>query len=80
MTVCAIIYFVILRKLSLQGYHKSNFFIVTQAPFPNTMIDMWKMVFEQRACAVVNLAQSTEYEQVFACIMVRHHHYYSLYI
>ena len=37
---------------------------MTQAPLPSTLVDMWKMVFEQNATAIVNLAQPDEYKQV----------------
>ncbi|XP_062512181.1 receptor-type tyrosine-protein phosphatase epsilon-like [Corticium candelabrum] len=47
----------------VNGYHKDNFFIVTQAPLPTTMSDMWKMVLEQKVSAIVNLAQPDECEQ-----------------
>ena len=50
--------------VTVKGYHKDNFFIVTQAPLPTTMSDMWKMVLEQKVSAIVNLAQPDECEQV----------------
>jgi protein tyrosine phosphatase len=47
----------------IDGYYKRNFFIVTQAPLPSTVTDMWKMVFQQNVTAIVNLAQPDEYGQ-----------------
>jgi protein tyrosine phosphatase len=47
----------------VNGYYKPDVFIVTQAPLPATTVDMWRMVFEQNATAIVNLAQPNEHKQ-----------------
>ncbi|XP_062509978.1 uncharacterized protein LOC134186081 isoform X2 [Corticium candelabrum] len=47
----------------VDGYHKRNFFIVTQAPLPSTITNMWNMVSHQNVSAIVNLAQEDEFDQ-----------------
>ncbi|XP_062510053.1 receptor-type tyrosine-protein phosphatase alpha-like isoform X2 [Corticium candelabrum] len=47
----------------VNGYHKRDLYIVTQAPLANTVADLWKMTFEQNVNAIVNLAQPHEFDK-----------------
>jgi hypothetical protein len=46
----------------INSYFATGAFIVTQAPLSSTKADLWKMVYEQNATAIINLAQPHEQE------------------
>ncbi|XP_052213906.1 tyrosine-protein phosphatase 99A-like isoform X2 [Dreissena polymorpha] len=46
----------------LQGYTKSNEFIITQHPLLDTMEDFWRMVWDQNSSVIVQLSNVDEQE------------------
>lgn len=50
----------------LQGYKHSREYIATQGPLPETRVDFWKMVLQQKAPIIVMLTQCNERRRVSA--------------
>ena len=44
----------------MQGYRQPNAFIATQGPVPNTVVDFWRMVWEQDTPTIVMLTKLEE--------------------
>ncbi|VDL87386.1 unnamed protein product [Schistocephalus solidus] len=44
----------------LDGYHRKNMYIATQGPLPNTIVDFWRMVWEQRSSIIVAMTRLEE--------------------
>ena len=40
-----------------QGYHTKSAYLITQAPLPNTVGDIWRMVFDYKSTCIVMLNQ-----------------------
>ncbi|KAM9831674.1 protein tyrosine phosphatase receptor type Fa [Neosynchiropus ocellatus] len=48
----------------IDGYRKQNAYIATQGPLPETLSDFWRMVWEQRTCAIVMMTRLEEKSRV----------------
>ena len=46
--------------ISLQGFSSQKEFIASQGPLPSTVVDFWRMVWEQEVSTIVMLAQCVE--------------------
>ena len=44
----------------LQGYKQRRCFVATQAPLPNTVVDLWRMVWKQESRTIVMLCDLVE--------------------
>ena len=50
--------------IQLQGLSTDNEYIATQGPLPNTMIDFWTMVWEQKTTSIVMVTNLVENSRV----------------
>lgn len=41
----------------------SKQFLVTQIPFVNTIVDLWRLIFEYKSCTIVNLEDEPSFEK-----------------
>ena len=46
--------------LLLQGYNSPRFYIATQGPKPNTVVDFWRMIWQEHVHLIVILANIIE--------------------
>jgi len=46
--------------MSPQGYNSNREYIATQGPLSSTVRDFWRMIWEQRANAIVMVTNCTE--------------------
>ena len=44
----------------MQGYRLKSGFIATQGPIPNTVLDFWRMVWEQNTATIVMITNLVE--------------------
>ena len=51
----------------MQGPWKHNAYIITQMPLPHTVIDFWRMVFEQYTTTIVMLNAHSPDDAVSVC-------------
>ena len=49
----------------LQGYRQRRAYIATQGPLSGTVVDMWRMIWENNCSCVVMLCQTIEMGQVY---------------
>jgi len=48
------------QYIYVQGFHKGQEYIACQGPLPDTVVDFWKMVWEQRSSVIVMVTNPTE--------------------
>ena len=51
-----------------QGYRKKYDFISTQMPMPNTVADIWRLVYDQKATSIVMLNPLDGEDAVSYCL------------
>ncbi|XP_072890162.1 receptor-type tyrosine-protein phosphatase H-like [Hemitrygon akajei] len=47
----------------MPGYNREKAFIATQGPLPNTVVDFWRMIWEQKSEVIVMLTKCAEQNQ-----------------
>ena len=51
-------------SLSVQGYKQKRAYIATQGPLSETVVDMWRMIWENDCCCIIMLCMTVENGQV----------------
>ena len=51
-------------SLSVQGYKQRRAYIATQGPLSETVVDMWRMIWENDCCCIIMLCRTVENDQV----------------
>ena len=49
---------------TLQGYKQRRAYIATQGPLSETVVDMWRMIWENDCCCIIMLCRTVENGQV----------------
>ena len=57
-------YWISVCLVFLQGYKQRQCFVATQAPLPNTVVDLWRMVWKQESRTIVMLCDFVENGEV----------------
>ena len=53
-----------LSSPTLQGYKQRRAYIATQGPLSETVVDMWRMIWENDCCCIIMLCMTVENGQV----------------
>ena len=51
-------------SLCVQGYKQRKAYIATQGPLSETVVDMWRMIWESDCCCIIMLCMTVENSQV----------------
>ena len=49
-----------LHGFGFQSYKRRNSFLMTQMPLPNTVVDLWRLVFDHRCPTIITLDEGDE--------------------
>ena len=47
-----------------QGYRERNAYIATQLPLRNTIVDLWRLLYEQKCSCIITLEQPDPTDEV----------------
>ena len=62
--LCLCVCFFLFLSPTLQGYKQRRAYIATQGPLSETVVDMWRMIWENDCCCIIMLCRTVENGQV----------------